>query len=142
MPAPIRYDAASLDLSPRVFRSTVVVASPAAGVETIICSVTCTGDIAAIAGVILIAFAAYTVGTDGVSGNLKVRRTNASGTTIVATGATNTGGLAATQLTSASVVGFDTGPTLPGQVYVATLLVGSGSAESAVSAASLVAIVV
>lgn len=142
MPEPIRYSAANLDLSPRVFRSTTVAASPTAATEVAVCTVTCTGDIAAIAGVLLVGFFAITIGTDGVSVAAGIRRTNAAGTSIQTTGAVNEGGSAATQLAYRTVVGFDTGPTLPGQVYVLTATVGSASAGSTVSAAALVAIVV
>lgn len=142
MPTPISFNSAGLDLSARVIQSKTVTGSPAAATETIVCTLPAIGDIAAITGVALFAFAAFTVGTDGVSADLKIRRTNASGTAIVATGATNGGVLAAAQLTAMSAIGFDTGPTLPGQIYVATLTIASGSAPSTVSAATLVAIVV
>lgn len=142
MPVPIQYSAAAIDLSPRVFKTTAVAASPAAATETIVASLTVTGEIALIAGIVLIGFVAFTVGTNGVSVNAKIRRTDASGTTIVASGVTNEGVTAATQLGTRSLVGFDTGATVPGQVYVVTLTVGSGSAESTVSAVSLIAIAV
>lgn len=142
MPEPISLSGARVDLSPRVLKSTTVTGSPADNTETIVCTLPAIGDIAAISGVLLIAYAAFTVGTNGVSANFKIRRTDASGTTIVATGITNEGVTAATQLGTRLAVGFDTGPTLPGQVYVATLTIGSGSAASTVSAASLVAVVV
>jgi hypothetical protein len=71
---------------------------------------------------------------------VKLRRTNASGTTVFSTGVMNAP--AAADLLSYTVAGFDTGPTLPGQVYVVTLTVANGGAESTVSAATLLAIVV
>lgn len=142
MPQPIQQDAAGIDLTPRFVRSTTVAASPADATETIICTLTVPGDIAQIAGIELVGWAAYTIGTNGVSGNLKIRRTNASGTTIVATGVCNEGTWAATQLTEQGVMGFDTGGTLPNQVYVLTLTVGSATAASTVSAAYLRALVV
>ena len=52
----------------------------------------------------------------------------------------NEGVTAATQLGYRYAQAFDTGPTMPGQVYVATLTVGSASAASTVSAVSLIAI--
>lgn len=142
VPVPIQETAANLDLSTRIFKSTSVAASPADATETAVCTVTCTGDIAAVAGVYLFGFAAFTVGTNGVSVNAKLRRTDASGTTVIATGVTNEGVTAATQLGYRTLLGFDSGPTLPGQVYVLTLTVGSASAASTVSAATLVAVVV
>jgi hypothetical protein len=139
MPVPIRDTAAGLDLSPRVFKSTAIVASPVDATETIVCTLTVTGDIAAILGIVLIGFAAFTVGTNGVSGTAQIRRTNAAGTSIVSSGAVTA---TAANLTERQVVGFDTGPTLPGQVYVLDLTVASASAGSTVSAATLIAIVV
>lgn len=142
MPAPIQESAANLDLSPRLFSSTVVVASPAAAAETIVCQLTCSGDIAVISGILVMGFAACTVGTNGVSVQAKIRRTNVSGTTVVDGGAVNEGGTAATNLVYRYVQGFDTGATMPGQVYCLTLQVASGSAASTVSAVSLIALAV
>lgn len=142
MPLPIQESAANLDLSPRVFKSTAVAASPADATETTVCTLTCTGDIAVVSGILVIGFAAFTVGTAGVSVNAKIRRTDTSGTTVVATGVTNEGVTAATQLGTRLVLGYDTGPTMPGQVYVLTLTVGSANATSTVSAASLIAVVI
>lgn len=139
MPTPINASAAGLDLSPRVFSSTTVVASPAAAAETIVCTVTCTGDIAVIAGILLVGWTAFTVGTNGVSVQTKIRRTNVSGSTRVDSGAETA---TAANLGTSNVVAFDTGPTMPGQVYVLTLTVASGSAASTVSAVGLVAIVI
>jgi hypothetical protein len=138
MPVPIRDTAASIDLTPRVFKSTAIVASPPDGTETIISTLTVTGDIAAIAGILVVGFAAFTVGTNGVSAAAQIRRTNAAGTSIISSGLVTA---TAANLTERAIVGFDTGPTLPGQVYVMTLTVTSASAGSTVSAATLVAIV-
>jgi hypothetical protein len=139
-PTPIRQDAAGIDLSPRVRSSTTVVASPALNAETTICSITLGADIAAISGVALIASAAFLVGASGTDVTLKLRRTNTSGTVVYSTGLINAP--AAADLLSFALSGFDTGPTLPGQVYVLTLLVTAGAAESTVSAANILAIVV
>lgn len=134
----ISYSARNLDLSQRFVQSAAVVASPTDNTETIICTVTIPGSLALISGVFLYGFAAFTVGTNGVSGNLKIRQTDASGTTKGATGATT---VVAANLVSRSVQAVDLAP-VGAQVYVLTLTVGSGSAASAVSAAQLVAIVV
>lgn len=139
-PQPIQYSAAALDLSPRVFNSSVVAASPADATETTVCSVTCPGDIAIVSGIIIMAFVAFTVGTNGTSANLKIRRTNAAGTTLTATGAVNEGTTAATNLVYRYAQILDTGATMPNQVYVATLTVGAATAASTVSAASLICI--
>lgn len=142
MTEPIQVSAAHVDLSPRIFKSTTVAASPAAAAETIVCSLTIAGDLATIAGVYLFGFAAFTVGTNGVSVNAQIRRTNAAGTVVVASGITNEGVTAATQLGTRTLLGFDAFSPAPAAVYVLTLTVGSGSAESTVSAATLVAVVV
>ena len=129
-----------IDLSARIVSSTTVVASPSAGAETVIGSVTLPSGLSINSGVILFGWAAFTVGTSGVSANLKIRQTSVSGTTISATGAT-TGGIAATNLVALDVGGFDASPG-DAQIYKLTLLVGSGAAASTVSALQLVAFAV
>lgn len=137
MPEEIRLSGAAVDLSPRVRRSATVVASPAAAAETIIATVTIDRDLALGLGVLLLGYAAYTVGTAGVSANFRIRRTNVSGTIVKASGAKT---VAATELHDESIVAVDTGASLPNQVYVLTMIVASASAESTVSAVELVAI--
>lgn len=139
MPVPIQESAAALDLTPRYFRTVTVAASPSAATETTIATLTINKDIAQLVGVELVAFAAYTVGTNGVSVNLKIRQTDTSGTTIAATGATTA---TAANLGALSVAGFDTAGTGTGQVYVLTMTVASGSATSTVSAVYLRALVI
>lgn len=139
---PITGTIREIDLHSRFLHSTTVVASPADATETIIASLTVTDNISAVQGVEVVCFAAFTIGTSGVSGNLKVRHTDASGATLGATGVVNVGVWAATQLTELYVAGFDTAPVLPGQVYVATLTVGSAAAASTVSAVYLRALVI
>lgn len=136
---PFEYGGRFVDLSARVKQSAAVVASPAANAETIIASLTITEPLQQATGVYLFGFAAYTVGTNGVSVNLKLRQTDTSGTTIKATGATTA---VAANLGSGFLFGLDTAGTLPGQVYVLTMTVASGSASSAVSAVTLAALVV
>ena len=87
----------------------------------------------------LFAWAAFTVGTSGVSANLKIRQTDASGATIAATGATT---VTATNLEQLVAMGRDTAAVIPGQIYVATLLVGSGAAISTVSGVFLGALLI
>lgn len=139
MPVPIRDTAAGLDLTPRVFTSTTVAASPAGSTETTVCTLTVTGDIAALAGVLLMGFVAFTIGTSGTAISAQIRRTNTLGTSVVSSGAVQ--GTAA-NLTERQVIGFDTGAAIPGQVYVLTLTVTGGAAASTVSAATLVAVVI
>lgn len=139
MPLPITDTAGGLDLSLRVVRSSTVVASPAAAAETTICTITVTGDIVVNQAVGLEGWAAYTVGTNGVSGQLRLRQTSSAGTLIADSGAVTR---TAAQLVEQSVFGQDTAAVLPGQVYVLTLQVASGSAASTVSAVYLRAFVV
>jgi hypothetical protein len=139
MPAPIDYSSALVDLSQRFQGSSTVVASPAAAAETIIASLTLAdfGNLTVISGVRLHGFAAFTVGTNGVSANLRIRQTDASGTIVKATGAVIA---VATNLLAMNVLGLDAAPGIG--TYVLTLTVGSGSAASTVSAVHLSATVI
>lgn len=130
---------AGLDLSSRLFHTATVVASPAAAAETIVASVTITSDVALTKGVVLAAFGAFTVGASGVSVNLRIRRTDVSGTVVKATGAVT---YTAADLGALSLQAVDTGITPLNQVYVLTATVASGAAESAFSAVTLSAIVI
>lgn len=137
--APIHLNAKGIDLSSRVQRTGTVVASPAGATETIVASLTLAGNLQIRAGVYLLAMGAYTVGTNGVSVNLKVRKTDTSGTTLKATGAID---IAATKLGSGTVITFDASPSGAGQIYVLTATVASGTAETTFSAVEILAIVV
>ena len=139
MPNPIQLNGAGVDLSRRIKTSAAVAASPAAGTITTICTLTITEDLAVTAGVLLVATASYTVGTNGVTALFQIRQTNTTGGIIAATGADT---VVATNLRTMTLQGFDTAPVIPGQVYVLCLTVGSGSASSAVASAQLVAIVI
>lgn len=136
---PVRYDSQGIDLSSRLVTSSTVAASPAAAVETVIASITIADSLAVAAGVILHGFAAYTVGTNGVSGRLRIKQTGTAGTTEADTGVL---AQTAAALQAITVDGFDTGPVLPGQVYVLTLIVASATAASTVSSVLLTATVV
>ena len=139
MPIPIQLGAAGIDLSPRVFKSEVVAASPAAAVETTICSVVVQGDLSTALGIVLIGWATYTVGTNGTGVTFKIRQTDTSGTTVTASGATTA---AATNLQDKTIMGVDDGQVAARQVYVLTMTVTAGSAASTVTAATLLAIAV
>jgi hypothetical protein len=140
MPPPaIRFDGAAVDLSGRVYHSNTVAASPALAAETIIATLTVSGNVAVQKAVYLESWAAYTVGTSGTAVTLRLRQTDAAGTVIATTGAlTKT----AASLYADDVNGVDTGATLPGQVYVLTMQVTAGGAASTVSAVFLQAFVV
>lgn len=139
MPVPIQQGAASLDLSPRIFKSEVVAASPAAAAETIICSVVVQGDLSTALGVVLLGWATYTVGTNGTAVTFKIRQTDTSGTVVVTSGAETA---TAATLASKVAMGVDDGQVIARQVYVLTMTVTAGSAASTVSAATLLAIAV
>src|SRR5438094_2212025 len=139
---PITRNVLGLDLSGRFFFSTVVVASPAAAAETIIASLTIDSNIAAVTGVDLTGWAAYTVGTNGTAVRLRIRQTSVAGTVKGDTGALTGSQHGAAILSADDCEGFDTAPTLPGQVYVLTMQVTAGSAAATVSAVKLRAVVV
>lgn len=139
MPLPIRMASDSVDLSNRFRFTTTVAASPSGASETIIGTVTAIPDLVVNAGVLLFGWAAFTVGTSGTAAQLQIRRTNVAGTVVANSGATTA---AAASLQERSAQSFDTGPTIPGQVYVLTLTITAGAAASTVSALQLVAIVI
>lgn len=139
MPIPIQQGAAALDLSPRVFKSEVVAASPAAAVETTICSVVVQGDLSTALGVVLFGWATYTVGTNGTAVTFKIRQTDTAGTVVVTSGAETA---TAAALASKPIMGVDDGQVAARQVYVLTMTVTAGSAASTVTAATLLAIAV
>jgi hypothetical protein len=139
MPVPIRDTAAGLDLSSRFFSTTTVAASPTDNTETTIATITVAGDIAAIFGVYLFAFAAFTIGTNGTAINMRIRKGTIAGTVVVASGAIQ--GTAANHA-ERQILGVDLTPTLPSQLYVVTLTVTGGSAASTVSAVTGLAVVV
>lgn len=136
---PLKLDAAVVALGSRYFVSQTVAASPAAGTITAVATLTLTEDLVVTKGVMLWAYGAVTVGTDGVSLLWQIRQTGVAGTIIKASGAKTA--VAAT-LVDESMNGFDTSPTLPNQVYALCLTVGSGSAPSTVSAVTLAALVI
>ena len=137
--SPIQIGAAGLDLSARFIESHAVAGSPAAAVETTICTLTLPRGLSINKGVFLSVNAAFTVGTSGTAGNLRIRQTDTSGTIIYATGGVT---MAAAALVNLSAQGIDQSPALTGQVYVATLTITAGAAASTVSAVSLWAVVV
>lgn len=136
--APERLDARGINLASRIVSSNTVVASPALAAETIIASITLPLNVQSFQAVELVGWVAYTVGTSGVSAELKIRQTDTSGTVIADSGATFS---TATHLEARDVIGMDTTPGA-GQVYKLTLTIGSGAAVSTVSAVYLRALIV
>ena len=133
MTEPIRFDSMAVDLSNRVQATTTVGASPSAAAETIIGTLTLANfsELSVVKGVMLNAWAAFTVGTSGTAVTLKLRQTNVSGTTIASSGAT-TAGISAGNLATLDVAGVDAGAGVA--VYVLTMQVTGGAATSTVSA--------
>lgn len=137
-----------IDLSPRVASSNTVVASPALAAETVVCQVTgIPTDIPVMSGVFLSGCASLTVGTSGTAVTLRLRTgTTAGAGTVVATTGALTGGIAATNLISQDLQGFDTavsGGGSPGTAsYCLTVQVTNGAAASTVSQTNLTAIVI
>lgn len=134
MPQPIRQTVLDHDLTARFASSTTVAASPAAGAETTIASVTIPnfGDLQVVSGIRVFGWAAFTVGTSGISATLQIKQTNSSGSAVVSSGAiTET----AANLDEVSVMGFDSGAGV--KTYALTLTIGSGAAASTVSAVYL-----
>ena len=138
MPVPFERSALLDDLSPRIVGSTTVVASPTDATETIIGSVQLVGDLSYATGVFLIAQCSLTVGTNGVSVQLKWRRTSVGGTTVT-TGGVSTS--VAANVVYRELIGLDTSPGTD-QIYKLTLTVGSASAASTVSQLGILAIAV
>jgi hypothetical protein len=140
MPAPaIRYDGHAVDLSGRFFSSTAITGSPALAAETIVCTLTIGENVSLQQAAYLFASVAFTVGTSGTGATLRIRQTNTSGTVLYTTGAQT---VVAGNLWETAGQGIDTAGVFPGQIYVVTLQITSGSAASTVSAASLIAMVV
>lgn len=137
--APIQLGAAGVDLSSRFRFSITVAASPAAAVETTICTLTLPRGLTITQGVFLEAVAAFTVGTNGTGSTLRIRQTDTSGTVIYSSGLLAS---AAATLQNIAAQGIDASPASTGQVYVVTLTVAAATAPSTVSAVSLQAIVI
>lgn len=139
MPVPTRFAGDALDLGPRFVHTASVAASPAASSETTIATLTVSKDVQLGVGAVLIGYAAYLVGASGSAVNLRIRRTDTSGTIIKASGAQT---VTAADLRGDTIIGVDTGGSTVGQVYVLTMTVTAGAAESTVSAVSFAALLI
>jgi hypothetical protein len=136
---PYRLASLAADFKDRIFTDITVDASPAAAAETIIATVGPISPLRADQSVVIFGWCSYTVGTSGVSGRLRIRRTDASGATKADTGLlTRTAG----NLVDDSIIAVDALGAVGNQVYVMTLTIGSGAAASTVSAVALVAVIV
>lgn len=136
------------DLSPRFKSSSAIVGSPALAAETVVCQITGLDNfLAAAAGVFLSGVVSFTVGTSGTAYTVRIRTGTAAGAgTVVATTGALTGGVAAANLLSQDLQGFDTaaagGTAIASTSYCLTLTVTAGAAISTVSQTNLVALVV
>lgn len=139
MPQPIAQSITNHDLSSRFQGTSTVGGSPATNEEKIVATLTLAnfGDIQVVSGIRLHGWAAFTAGTNGVSANLRIRETNASGSIVASTGAVT---VVAANLYQLDALGSDAAPGVA--VYVLTLQVGSGSAGSTVSACHLSATII
>jgi len=118
--------------------STTVVASPALAAATVICTTPVYTPPVDYDNVILVGWAAFTVGTSGVSGTLKiVEGTTTSGTLVASSGACT---VSAGDLYALTCVGVDTLNTVNNFQHSLTLTIGSGAAASTVSAVALFAL--
>lgn len=115
-------------------------ASPAAAAETVIATLAGINTIDASSLVQLFAQANFTVGTTGTAVRLRLRQTSVTGTVVGDTGAV-TGGVAAANLLSMTVLGSDNPGVVAGFTYVMTLQVTAATAVSTVSAVQLSAFV-
>jgi hypothetical protein len=138
MPRGINESADAIDLRPRVVTTTTIVGSPAAAAETIVAQTPAIGDVAVLAGVLLVGSLSFIVGTNGTAATVRLRQTNLAGTVIASSGALV---VAATNPVAPALVGFDAAAVPPAQVYVLTLQITAGSAASTVSATTLAAVV-
>lgn len=137
-----------LDLSVRGVSSSAIVGSPSAASETVVCQITgIAADIPVMSGVFVSGVVSFTVGTSGSAIRLRIRTGTVAGSgTVVADTGAITGGVAATNLLSQDLQGFDTavsGGGSPGTTsYCLTLTVTAGAAASTVSQTNLFAFVV
>lgn len=131
----ISASAKGMDFTPRFAESHAVAGSPALAAITTVCSLTFPGfsDVAIMNGVQLEGWAAFTVGTSGVTAKLDIRQTSTAGAVIATTGLLT---VVATNLVAFAVQGIDQAPLAAG-VWVLCLTIGSGAAVSTVSATQL-----
>jgi hypothetical protein len=120
------------------YSSTTVLGSPAAAAETAIVTLPGFTPPSDTDAVLLMGWIAYTVGTNGVSGRIRIRQGAALTGTVVG----DTGLLTevAANLVSRVIFAVDTPGIVNNFQYTMSLIVGSGSAASTVSQAALFAI--
>ena len=136
MADPIRLNAGSVDFTDRFIENHTVSASPAGASITTVATLTWSPatNPAVTYGAFLSCAMALTVGTNGVSALLQIRRGSSAGTVIASTGAVTA---TAANLINLSTQGVDQVAFTPGQAWVACLTIASGSATSTVSNVAL-----
>jgi hypothetical protein len=139
MPAPIELSGEGLDLSGRMFARLENNRSPANQTEAIVVTVPILGDLALVAGVIVVASIALRIGTNGTGHRLRVRRTDINGTLVA--DSTLIAGASAEPVTRC-VLGFDAAPPMPGLKYVLTSETPNAVATSVLDFAALCALAV
>jgi hypothetical protein len=140
MPEPIRNNIIFTDLAARFQSTQTVQGSPiAAAAETIIGTLTVAGfgDTSIVSGIQFDGWAAFTVGTSGTAATLRIRQTNVAGTVVGTSGALT---VVAANLVQENVMGFDATPGVG--VYVMTLQITAGAANTTISAVMLQAVVI
>jgi hypothetical protein len=136
------------DLSPRFKSSSTIVGSPGLAAEVVVCQVAGLDNfLGAASGVFLSGVISFTVGTSGTAIRLRIRQGTVAGAgTVVADTGALTGGVAATNLLSQDLQGFDAtasgGAAIASTSYHLSLQVTAGAAVSTVSQTNLVALVV
>jgi hypothetical protein len=132
-PIPIHTSAAWLDLSPRVQAKNTPLLAPGLNSETVIMTLTLPSEPAIVAGVQLQA------ATDSTTQELRIRRTDRTGTLVVAGGAQP---VTPGALLNRSLLTFDPLPVPSQQVYVLTSESVGASAATPNFQTTFVAIVV
>lgn len=125
-----------VDLSDRITANTTIVASPALAAQTTVATINVKGQPSCLLGVLVWCKLSFTIGTSGVSYQVRTYRGTSSGTKLDDTGAVTA---VAADLYSDTVIALD--PTQPGngQLYTVTLTIASGAAASTISALTIVA---
>ena len=139
---PFRWYGGQVDSGDRIQFSNTVSASPTGSAETVVASTPAfPANVPFSKGVQVSCELAYTIGTSGVSCQVRIRTgvTAGAGTVLYDSGAQTGGHNTATQLVSDSAAYFHTTP-VAGQQYCVTLTIASGAATSTVTKVNITAI--
>lgn len=142
---PITANSAGIDLSARIVGNNTITASPSGSTDTVVGTIPAIQSAVVVTSGIFINFmVSYTVATSGTAVTYRIRQgTTAGAGTVIYTCGAVTSGIAAGNLVTESISGFDASPgALPGQAYCLTMAVTAGSGASTVSALSAFAIII